>query len=127
VEYTVDLISEVIANRELIEAFLERTTSELFTVHYVHTNPWDDYFQEPGHTLENDLPHTTRVPNKDSLRENLMVILADIDRALKILTLEERLAVIYYLTLYQGRKGGKSAAAAHEALVKMTTYLNNGN
>ncbi len=50
-------------------------------------------------------------------------MLADVDRALDQLSLEERLAVIYFLTIYEGKKPDKAAAAAMEAIDKMVVFL----
>lgn len=121
-DYTRETVTELIRHRDYIESFLERTTGEIFPTYYDAGD--DGYYDQEGNTLNNNGSHNTRVPKRDSLRENLMVMLADIDCAMMALTLEQRLAVLYYLTIYQGRKGGKSEVNAMEAVEQMVQYLN---
>ncbi len=121
-DYTRETVMEIIRHRDYIESFLERTTGEIFPTYYDAGD--DGYYDQEGNTLNNNGPHNTRVPKRDSLRENQHDMHVDIDRALQSLTLEQRLAVLYYLTIYQGRKGSKSEANAIEAVEQMVSYLN---
>ena len=122
-DYTVELIAKIIENRERIEAFVERTTTELFPVYYEFGS--DEYFHQEGNTLTANVPHNTRVPKRDNLKENLIVMLSDVDRALNTLEPQERLSVLFFYNITEGKGKGRSKEYALDAIEKMAAYLNN--
>ena len=123
-EYTADFLQRLIQNRDLINSFLERTTGEIFPTYYLAKE--DEWYQLENNTLRSDSPGGTRVPKKDGLRENLIVWTADLDRALSILSIPERLCCLYYYGIYE--KGRfKNVALAEQSLHKLVDFLNYGH
>jgi hypothetical protein len=123
-DYSVDFIARVIKHSELIDSFIERTTSDLFSVGY-EIRSSDEFYSQEGNTLRNPAPQGTRVPNRDSLKENCIIWRADIDRALDQLSWEERFCVIYFFRLHE-RGVTKSKETAVAAIEKMARFLNDG-
>ena len=128
-EYTAELLIKAIANMERIKAFLERTTSELFPLYFQIEVP-DGYRMSEGHTLEDLSPHSTRVPTKDSLKETLLILICDVERAMYSLDPMIRLELV--LSLDEGfskRKDNEEielSATCREAVDKMVEFLNEG-
>jgi hypothetical protein len=125
--YTFETIVAVLENYEFIESFLERSTNELFQVSYDYASG-DDFWMQEGNTLLDKGSHNTRVPKGDKLKENLIVIKADIDKAISTLTIPEKIALWYVYQLASPKANNRktSTALALDAVRKIVENLNNG-
>lgn len=124
-DYTEELVIAILQNQELIDAFLERTTAELFPVYY-NLGASDDFYSQEGNTLRDSGPGGTRVPKRDSLKENLMVLKADVESALNKLDPWDQISVEYYFRFWDGKRPTKSSIIALAAVTKIVELLNNG-
>ena len=123
--YTFDVIVAILENWEFIESYLERTTQELFLVSYDYASG-DDFWMQEGNTLLDKGSHNTRVPKGDTLKENLLVIKADVDKAMKTLDLKEQIAIWYVYQLASSKANTRktSTALAEDGVRKLVENLN---
>ena len=125
--YTFDLIVAFLENYDSIEAFIERTTNELFKVNYDYADQ-DDFWNQEGNTLQDRGSHNTRIPKQDRLKETLIVMKADIDKSIKILPMEHQIAIWYHYQLAPTKANNRknSSVLAEEAVQMIAENLNDG-
>lgn len=125
--YNFDVIVSFLENYDAVEAFLERTTNELFKVGYDYADS-DEFWQQEGNTLQDRGSHNTRIPKQDKLKENLIVMKADIDKSIKLLAVEEQIALWYTYQLSPTKANNRknTSAMASEAVRKIVENLNDG-
>ena len=123
--YTSDLIIAILEHWEYCQAFIEKSTQELFQVYYEYPDA-PEFWNAEGNTLQDRSPHNTRIPKKDNLKENLIVMMADIEMALDTLEPADQISVRYHFQLEPGKISNRKKAVglAIEAVDKMVVKLN---
>lgn len=120
--YTSDLVIAILENKEFIEAYVSRVTQELFTTYYEYP---DDpaFWNAEGNTLQDRSPHNTRIPKKDKLKENLIVMLADVETAVASLEPADQISVLYHFQLAPENQS-ETKSLALLAIDKIVAKLN---
>lgn len=116
--YSFDLVANILSNWELITAFIERVTQEIFPTYYSYGEN-SEFWDQEGNTLQDRGPHNTRIPKRDQLKENLIIMKADVSHALSLLEPTEQTNVLLHYQFSDLKEKPESAIRIIEKLVKL--------